>query len=131
MSMVNPAAGTRHCLVLIVEDDPNTAELISMVVRDEGWYPVLAKNGAQALRRATQIVPNIVLLDLMLPEEDGVAVGRRLADALQAPVPMLAMSADRRHLSEFASAVGAFAAIEKPFDLDELLALLRRGLGQQ
>jgi two-component system, OmpR family, response regulator len=123
-----PGSPDRRCLVLIVEDNPETAELIALVARDEGWYPVVASNGAQALARVTQAAPSIVLLDLMLPHEDGIAVGRRLADALRPPAPILAMSADRRNLRDFAGQVGAFASLEKPFDLDELVALIRKGL---
>ncbi|HET8633994.1 MAG TPA: response regulator, partial [Gemmatimonadales bacterium] len=64
-------SGMAPCRVLVVEDDPATSELMRRTVEDEGWIPVVARNGREGLERFDESQPALVLLDLMMPEMDG------------------------------------------------------------
>lgn len=60
--------------LLVVDDDPPIADLVATVARYEGWEAVTAHTGEEALRRADAFRPDIVVLDLMLPDVDGFGV---------------------------------------------------------
>ena len=66
--------------VLVVDDETPLAELLSMTVRYEGWRAYTAADGASALRQAREHRPDAVILDIMLPDMDGLAVLKRLHD---------------------------------------------------
>src|SRR5690349_9100882 len=75
--------GTQHAdgtpvRVLVVDDEPSLAELLSSVLRYEGWSVRTAGDGADAVRTAREFRPDAVVLDIMLPDFDGVEVMRRL-----------------------------------------------------
>jgi len=76
-------AGTQHAdgtpvRVLVVDDEPSLAELLSSVLRYEGWNVRTAGNGAEAVRTGREFRPDAVVLDIMLPDFDGIEVMRRL-----------------------------------------------------
>src|SRR5689334_22572387 len=75
--------GTQHAdgtpvRVLVVDDEPSLAELLSSVLRYEGWNVRTAANGAEAVRTGREFRPDAVVLDIMLPDFDGIEVMRRL-----------------------------------------------------
>ena len=79
--------GTQHAdgtpvRVLVVDDEPSLAELLSSVLRYEGWSVRTAGNGADAVRSAREFRPDAVVLDIMLPDFDGVEVMRRMRQDL-------------------------------------------------
>src|SRR6201996_989791 len=76
-------AGTQHAdgtpvRVLVVDDEPSLAELLSSVLRYEGWSVRTAGDGAEAVRTGREFRPDAVVLDIMLPDFDGIEVMRRL-----------------------------------------------------
>src|SRR6516225_7991483 len=80
-------AGTQHAdgtpvRVLVVDDEPSLAELLSSVLRYEGWNVRTAGNGAEAVRTGREFRPDAVVLDIMLPDFDGVEVMRRMRQDL-------------------------------------------------
>src|SRR5215470_19834618 len=80
-------AGTQHAdgtpvRVLVVDDEPSLAELLSSVLRYEGWSVKTAGNGADAVRSAREFRPDAVVLDIMLPDFDGVEAMRRMRQEL-------------------------------------------------
>src|SRR4051794_3877982 len=78
--------------VLVVDDEVNIAELISMAVRYEGWAPSVAHTGSKAVSAAKELRPDAVVLDVMLPDFDGMEVLRRMRS--QHPdVPVLFLTA--------------------------------------
>src|SRR5215471_14736256 len=64
--------------VLVVDDEPSLAELLASVLRYEGWDVLTAGNGADAVRTAREFRPDAVVLDIMLPDFNGIEVMRRL-----------------------------------------------------
>lgn len=110
--------------VLIVEDEPQLLRALEINLRTHGYHPVTAVDGASALAAATQYRPDLVLLDLGLPDTDGVQVITALRAWTQ--VPIIVLSA--RHGPEDkvdALDSGADDYVTKPFGLEELLARLR------
>jgi CheY-like chemotaxis protein len=117
--------------VLIVEDEPDNREIVRAVVEDMVGFPAtLAGDGLEALEKAAEEVPALVLLDLMLPGLDGYEVARRLrSDPRTCHVPIVAITAlarprDRARASE----AGCDDFVDKPFDLDLLERKIRQRL---
>jgi DNA-binding response OmpR family regulator len=118
--------------VLIIEDDPNVAEVVGRYLTREGYEVEIATDGADGLERALSNPPELVVLDLMLPNLGGLEVCRRIRAA--APVPVIILTA----LGEEADRIvglelGADDYVAKPFSPRELTArvkaVLRRASG--
>jgi two-component system chemotaxis response regulator CheY len=112
-------------LVLVVDDDPSIRQIISEILLDEGYDVLTAPDGGEALARAQEHPPAVILLDYQMPVLDGarfVQAYRRLRDPL-APIILLtaAVSAQQRAVE-----VGADACLGKPFELDDLVRLVQR-----
>ena len=111
--------------VLVVDDEQNIAELISMALRYEGWQVRAAGTGMEAVRAAREFDPDAVVLDMMLPDFDGLEVLRRMrADNSNVPVLFLtAKDAVEDRVSGLTA--GGDDYVTKPFSLEELVARLR------
>ncbi len=113
--------------ILAVDDTPASLKLLSDLLRNEGYDVRSAINGALALRSAALNPPELVLLDIRMPEMDGFEVCRRLkADPITAQVPVIFVSAltdtdEKLHGFE----LGAVDFVTKPFQREELLARVR------
>jgi phosphate regulon transcriptional regulator PhoB len=113
--------------VLIVEDEPDIRDLIVFHLEREGYQVVKARSGADALRQAQAAPPDLVLLDLMLPEMDGLEVCRRLRQnpATQA-VPIVMLTARGDEVDRVLGLeMGADDYVVKPFSPRELVARIR------
>jgi two-component system phosphate regulon response regulator PhoB len=113
--------------VLIVEDESSIAELISVNLRHNGLTPIWAEDGESAQREIDTILPDIILLDWMLPGQSGVTLAKRWrADPRVKSVPILMLTA-RSDESDKVSGLdaGADDYITKPFSTQELLARIR------
>jgi two-component system OmpR family response regulator len=136
MMMVTSAGpGSRHgapdrpARILVVDDEPSLADLLTMALSNEGWDVRSAGDGAAALRVAAEFGPDAVLLDMMLPDVDGVEVLRRLrGDFPGLPVLFLTArdSAEDRAAGMLA---GADGYLTKPFSLDQVVTRLQALLG--
>lgn len=113
--------------ILIVDDDPAMRQGLQELLAPEGYDLACAGDGAEAVQKATQLVPDLVLLDVMLPQQDGFEVCRQLrADPHLASVPVIMVTtlADRdSRLQGFEA--GADDFVSKPIDEIELLARVR------
>jgi two-component system OmpR family response regulator len=111
--------------VLVVDDEDALAELLSMALRYEGWDVRTAGDGATAVRVAREHRPDAVVLDVMLPDLDGLEVLRRLrAEAPEVPVLFLtARDAVEDRIAGLTA--GGDDYVTKPFSLEELIARLR------
>ena len=117
--------------VLVVDDEPAVREALRRALELEGYSVELAQNGAEALRLVNAIEPDMVVLDVLMPEVDGLAACRRLREeGSRVPVLMLTARAGVGDRVDGLDA-GADDYLVKPFALEELLAriraLLRRG----
>lgn len=107
--------------VLIAESNPATAEMASLVLSNAGYYAMRAATGSQAIAEAHRWHPDLVLLELVLPDLDGAEVCRRLR--LESPVPIMIVSTETDpDVIDDAIAAGAFDYLPKPFRMGELLS---------
>jgi two-component system OmpR family response regulator len=111
--------------VLVVDDEPNIAELLRMALRYEGWDVEVALTGSQAVSTARKQAPDAVVLDMMLPDFDGMEVLRRLRTE-QPDVPVLFLTARDAVEDRVAGlTAGGDDYVTKPFSLEEVVARLR------
>ena len=121
-----PVAGIDRSLrVLVVDDEPSISQLLSMALRYDGWQVEVAANGAEAVSRATEFGPDVMVLDIMLPDFDGMQVLSRLRAGGDL-VPVLFLTA----LGSVDDRVKGLTAggddyMVKPFSIEELIARLR------
>jgi two-component system KDP operon response regulator KdpE len=117
--------------LLVVDDDPQLARALRIVLRAAGYDVVTAPDGHTALREAAAQPPDLVVLDLGLPDLDGTEVLAGLRPWFAGPVLVLSARADSQDKVGALDA-GADDYVSKPFDMGELLArlraLLRRGI---
>ncbi len=111
--------------VLVVDDEVNIAELISMAVRYEGWDASVAHTGSKAVAAAKDDRPDAVVLDMMLPDFDGMEVLRRMRTH-RPDVPILFLTARDAVEDRVAGlTAGGDDYVTKPFSLEEVIARLR------
>lgn len=113
--------------VLIVEDEPAIAELIAVNLRHNGFQPIVAEEGVAAQREIDSVLPDVILLDWMLPGQSGLALARRWrGDVRTRGVPILMLTARGDEPDKVAGLdAGADDYITKPFSTQELLARIR------
>src|SRR5688500_1905807 len=110
--------------VLIVDDDQETLLMIDALMRASGYVTVLARNGRDALERARDCLPSVIVLDLMMPVMDGVQFCHaQKADPSIAAIPVVLCSAHPR-ARQMGREVGAAGVFQKAGDLDHLLDLV-------
>ena len=114
-------------LVMLVEDDPPIRRLLHAALSGEGYRLIEAETGERAIRLAVQQPPDLVILDLGLPDIDGQDVLRRLREWLRAPVIVLS-ARDQEKQKVAALDAGADDYLTKPFGTGELLARVRVAL---
>ena len=115
-------------LILVVEDDAAIASLVSTALETRGWVPLVAGTAATAIALAAERSPQVILLDLGLPDADGIEVVRRVRTWSEG-LPIIVVSAR----GEDADKIGALDAgaddyLVKPFSVGELLARVRVAL---
>lgn len=114
--------------ILVVDDDPTIRSVLEALLEDEGFTPILAVNGREAVERVAENPPALILMDLMMPIMSGVDATRHLkSNARTAGIPIIAMSAGFI-LREAVDELLADRIISKPFDLDALIANIRSTL---
>jgi two-component system, OmpR family, KDP operon response regulator KdpE len=114
-------------LVLVIEDEPQVRRFLRTSLKAHGFAVIEAENGALGLREAAQHVPDLVLLDLGLPDMDGTEVVKRLRTWSRVPVLILSARGDERNKVEALDA-GADDYLTKPFGFAELQARMRAAL---
>ena len=107
--------------VLVVEDDPNTAALVALYLKREGFRPLTASDGETGLALAERHQPSMVILDLMLPKMDGWEVCRQIRQKSDMPVIMLTARGDEIDRVSGLT-LGADDYLVKPFSPRELIA---------
>lgn len=111
--------------ILFVDDDPETLETLTKAVGIFGHQALLASCGEEALAVAKGQLPDLILMDMYLPDMQGVALLKRLKEQLTEAVPMLVLSAGPENgAAEKAIAAGARAYLNKPIRLQTLLDVI-------
>jgi two-component system OmpR family response regulator len=110
--------------ILVVDDEPSITELLTAAFRFEGYSVDVAATGAEALQKVRSGQPDLVMLDVMLPDLDGTEVCRRLRDAGER-VPVVFLTARDATEDKVAGLGVGDDYVSKPFILDELVARVR------
>ena len=113
--------------ILVVDDDVALAEMISIVLRGEGYIPHQAFDGQDALAQIPEVKPDLVLLDVMLPGLDGIEVCTRIREFSGVPIIMLTAKGDTTDVVKGLES-GADDYVVKPFNPKELVARIRTRL---
>src|SRR4026207_2084203 len=111
-------------LVLVADDEPRITKLVAIALSEEGFRVVTANGGGQALQKAEEVRPDIVLLDIVMPDLDGIEVMRQLRE--RRPVPVILLTAKGSTADQAQGLdLGADAYTAQPFPPDELAARVR------
>ena len=114
----------------MVDDDRDLCDLLSDFLAEEGYAVSRAYAGQDAIDSARHSTPDVVLLDLLLPDVSGVGVGRALRDAPAThDVAIVIISGDRAAIARSQNELGARSFLEKPFSLVSVRAAIRDALG--
>ncbi len=111
-------------LVLVADDEPRITKLVSIALQAEGFRVVTAEGGEEALRRAEEVRPDVVLLDIVMPDLDGIEVMQQLRELRPLPVILLTAKGSARDKAKGLD-LGADDYVAKPFHPDELVARVR------
>lgn len=116
--------------ILVADDDPSVAEFIEMTLKLEGFEPLKARNGEQALKTALEDAPELILLDVMMPGKDGFEILRQLrANPITEAIPVIILTAKNLSSDKVVGlTAGADDYILKPFDPMELVARVKSTL---
>jgi two-component system response regulator MtrA len=113
--------------ILVVDDDGALAEMITIMLRGEGFEPHAALNGYDAINLIEQVEPDLILLDVMLPGMDGIDVCARIRETSGVPIIMLTAKGDTQDVVRGLES-GADDYVVKPFNPKELVARIRTRL---
>jgi two-component system phosphate regulon response regulator PhoB len=114
--------------ILVVDDEPEAVELVEFNLKQAGFDVAVAADGAEALKKARALMPNLIVLDLMLPEVDGLEVCKMLRrDSATAKVPIIMLTAKAAEIDRILGLeLGADDYITKPFSPRELVLRIKR-----
>ena len=116
--------------ILIVDDDTSITLSISFVLEKEGYAVIIAVDGEEAVKKAKEELPHLIVLDIMLPKINGFEVCKRLKANVQTReirIIMLTAKGDEKD-KRLAEELGVNAYITKPFNIDTLLSEIRKGV---
>ncbi|MFN3495427.1 MAG: response regulator [Hydrogenophaga sp.] len=117
--------------ILVVDDELGIRDLLSEILNDEGHTVELAENAAQARAVRAQMRPDLVLLDIWMPDTDGVTLLKEWASTGQLSMPVIMMSGHATiDTAVEATRIGASAFLEKPITLQKLLKAVDSGLNR-
>jgi two-component system alkaline phosphatase synthesis response regulator PhoP len=118
--------------ILIVDDDPDLVEAVSMLLEAEGMTPIAAYGGVEGLAKARSDHPDLIVLDVMMPDKDGYAVAKELArDRSVSDIPVIMLTAVVDHITttHYTHASGkeleADDYFQKPVDPEELVGRIK------
>ena len=117
--------------ILIIEDYSDSRTLLSALLRGQGYKVVEARDGKEGLRQANGVTPDLILMDLAMPEMDGVEATRRLRQRhTLSHTPIFAISAyATAEVKDDAIAAGCAEVFAKPIDIESLLGRIKATLG--
>lgn len=117
--------------ILAVEDNDPNYHLLEQILTQQNYAVVRAKNGAEGLVKAAELLPNLILLDLRLPQMDGWQMARELrADPYLQHIPVIAVSVEVDPVADRQRALdaGCDAYVAKPFTIVDLVNIIARFL---
>ncbi len=122
-------SATRIAKVLIVDDEPDTLDVVQEMLEGNGFEVFRAVDGDQGLEMAYRLKPDLVLLDVMMPQQDGWLVCAKLKLVRPAPKIVIFTVLTHGEADRFSEFVHADDIVHKPFTREQLLAAIHRALG--
>ena len=117
--------------ILIIEDSPDVREALKLLIEMEGYEVAVAMNGAEALERATSEKPDLVLMDLVLPDTSGLDLTREMRSYPDmADVPILCVSSYAEGIESVVRAAGCQEVFSKTAFIKSFRATLKKYLGE-
>jgi CheY-like chemotaxis protein len=122
-----PAAPT----ILVIEDYSDTREMLCLILRKKGYNVIEAEDGLKGLLQARSRFPDLIIMDLALPEMDGIETARRIHENPElSNIPIFAVSGYlTRDVESDVRAAGCVEMFSKPYDFDSLLESINMALG--
>ncbi len=123
MNMVDP----KNARILIVDDNPRNIQILGTILKHEGYQIIIAQNGYQAIKATKKAPPDLILLDIMMPQMDGFETCKKLKQdsaAKEIPIIFLTAKADTEDIVK-GFEMGAVDYVTKPFNSVELLARVK------
>ena len=124
--------------ILVVEDYPGDQKMIAMALEKENYEVITAMDGKEGVEKARQEKPDLIIMDVMMPEEDGLDACKKLkTDPQYAHIPIVIHTSIQdspiilREIQKVTNSPYADAYIDKPCDPDELTALIKKCLSKQ
>ena len=114
--------------ILIIDDEKNLREIFSLLLEEEGYTVSEAQNGREGLKKIQTFLPDVVLLDMNLPDSSGIEVLARIKESHAACRVIIITAFGTIKTAVEATKLGAYDYLEKPIDNDELLLLISRAL---
>ncbi|VVB55852.1 Chemotaxis protein CheY [uncultured archaeon] len=113
--------------VLVVDDEPDTLELVKLVLESGGFEAILANNGKEALAQIATVRPDLVLLDIMMPDMDGWDVFRKMKER-DPVIPIAILTAKAQNIDKLLGlhVLKADDYITKPFGKNELISKVKK-----
>lgn len=116
--------------ILLVDDDAEILESVQMVLQEQGYEVIVARDGTEAMTRVERDHPDLVVLDVVMPRRSGFTVLHRIRqNRRNSPRVVMLTGNDEPQYREFAASRGADAFLGKPFDLEELVATVQSLIG--
>lgn len=127
--MISTPSKTQLKRILIVDDMEDNLSLLEAILVEEGYVVDSATNGKAALAKVQTTVPDLILMDAMMPGMDGYEVTRRIREQKNLPfIPILLITAYENLNAAKALDIGANDFVRKPIEYDELMARVRASL---
>jgi two-component system response regulator AtoC len=114
--------------ILVVDDEPSSLELLEVYLKDKGYQVACAMTGQECLVKTSAFAPHVIVLDIRLPDADGLQILERLNRSKNAPPVIIVTAFHDMATTIKAMKLGAFEYIPKPIDVDELEAAIKRSL---
>jgi len=122
--------GLRPKSILIAEDDPGISRMMKLVLEEEGFLVTVARDGAEALALVGSMNPDVLLLDLRLPVLNGEEVASSIQRLPVGARPKVLLTSASARLKEISEQIGADGYVQKPFELDDLIAATQQALAK-
>jgi len=115
--------------ILVIEDDDAIRALIREILAEGGYDVHEASTGNDGLKRVGELLPDLILLDKLMPDGDGTSFARDYAARKGTHAPIVALSA-AADAADWAARIGAAAYVAKPLDIEDLLSVVRTELAK-